>query len=87
MPVYLDDIQDIDDNEYCGELLAVKEFNARNDSRKITIMNCLTHWQIFKNSVWQRQVYYAHILDHEYRTVAFNAKRRTSKVVLTNPHL
>jgi hypothetical protein len=50
-------------------------------------MNCLPHWQIFKNSVWQKQVYYAHILDHEFRTVAFNAKRRTSKVVLSNPHL
>jgi len=87
VPVYLDDIQDPDDNEYCGELLAVKEFNAGNDRRKITIMNCLPYWRIFKNSVWLKQVYYAHILDHEYRSLAFNAKRRTSKTVLTNPHL
>jgi hypothetical protein len=87
VPVYLDDIQDVDDNEYCGEMLAVKEFNTENQSRKITVMNCLPHWQIFKNSVWQKQVHYAHILDHEFRTVAFNAKRRTSKVILSNPHL
>jgi hypothetical protein len=86
--VYLDDAQDVDDNEYCGELLAVKEFNLAHETRKIAIMNCLSQSRMFKNAVWHRQLFYAHILDHEYRTVVFNQKVRGSKILfLPNPYL
>lgn len=86
--IYLDDAQDVEDNEFCGELLAVNEFNRTHDNRKIAAMNCLSQSRIFKNAVWHKQLFYAHILDHEYRTVGFNQKRRGSKVFfLTNPYL
>ena len=87
VPVYLDDVQDVDDNEYCGELLAVKEFNLETSLRKITIMNFLSKLRIFKNAIWHEQIYYAHIFDHEYRSISFIKNRRKTKAILTNPHL
>ena len=87
VPVYFDDVQDPDDNEYCGELLAIKEFNSETGHRKITPVNFLSRLRVFKHAVWHEQMYYAHILDHEHRSVMFNRKRRGAVVVLSNPQL
>jgi hypothetical protein len=86
---YFDDIQDIDDNEFCGELLAIKEFNQSNanQNRKIAIANCLDRLRVFKNGVWLKQVYLTHIFDHEHRSIEFVTANRKSKAILTNPYL
>ncbi len=86
---YFDDVQDIDDNEFCGELLAIKEFNRSNanQNRQIAIANCLDRLRIFKNAIWLKQVYLAHIFDHEHRSIEFVKANRNSEGILTNPYL
>lgn len=63
---YLDDIVGDDwetMSEYVGELLAVKEFNARHDQRKISQIHGLR----FKRPIpaaWNDQMYVLHVFDH-----------------------
>lgn len=83
---YFDDLQDIDDNEFCGELLAIKEFNQEFEYRKITIANCLSNLRIFKQSVWLNQIYLTHIFDHQARSIDYIKARRKSVQILNNPH-
>jgi hypothetical protein len=86
---YFDDVQDIDDNEFCGELLAIREFNAETTRphRRLALANFLTELRIFKRAVWHRQIYLAHIFDHEFRSLEYVRKRRTEVAVLTNPYV
>jgi hypothetical protein len=84
---YFDDVQDIDDNEFCGELLAIKEFNQCAGSRKITAANCLPNLRIFKTPVWLRQIYLTHIFDHQRRSIDFIQANRREVGILTNPYL
>jgi len=83
--VYLDDVNNIDHNEYCGELLAVKEFNEINSHRKVTKMTQLRNWRIFKNALWLDQMYFMHVLDADYR----NPKNWEGEkaVELINPYI
>ena len=84
-PVYFDDVQNIDDNIYCGELLAIEEFNKINENRKLSKMNNLRYLRIFKNAVWIDQMYYAHILDSERRKP--DSWKNNKIVKLYNPYL
>lgn len=65
--VYLDDIGVETANPWCGELLAVEEFNGENELRKIAPFSFLSHRRLFKNVDWIDQMYTAHIFDHETR--------------------
>ncbi|MBT8148124.1 MAG: hypothetical protein KJN90_14795 [Gammaproteobacteria bacterium] len=86
VPVYLDDVNHIDHNPFCGELLAVNEFNQRQDiSRKVCQMNQLRNWRIFKNALWLDQMYFLHVFDSHYRQV--ETWQNEEKVVLANPFL
>jgi hypothetical protein len=87
VPMYFDDIYNLDHNVYCGELLSIEEFNKENDLRKIAVMNFLSKWRIFKNAIWHGQLYYAHIFDHEFRSLEYISSRRSERRVLTNPFL
>jgi len=82
--VYLDDVNNIDHNRYCGELLAVSEFNQIDLPRKICKMTQLRNWRIFKNALWIEQMYFLHVLDSEYRHPDFQKKREIAK--LYNPY-
>ena len=82
--MYLDDINNIDHNEFCGELLAVKEFNDENTHRKITPMNNLRSWRIFKNTLWADQMFFLHVLEHEKRSALQKNKKLA---ILSNPFL
>jgi hypothetical protein len=62
--VYLDDIIDISNSRFTGELLAVEEFNASNPLRKIDQYRFLRSDRIFKNARWIDQIYVLHVLDH-----------------------
>jgi hypothetical protein len=87
--MYFDDVQDIDDNEFCGELCAIREFNldAAHSARRIAPANFLNELRIFKRAIWHKQIYLAHIFDHEYRSVPFIEQQRKDVRVLTNPYV
>jgi len=84
--MYFDDIQDIDDHKYAGELLAINEFNNGNKKKKIVAINQLRYLRIFKNSVWINQMYWYLDLDNEFFTSDFHKNKRLS-IKLTNPYL
>jgi hypothetical protein len=83
--LYFDDVYNIDHNEFCGELLAINEFNQTNKFRKICKMTQLKDWRIFKNAVWLDQMYFLHVLDSSYRDP--KNWQNSKPVVLTNPYL
>lgn len=62
--LYLDDIIDISNSRFTGELLAVDEFNAAHPMRKIDRHRFLRRARIFKNAAWIDQIYVLHVLDH-----------------------
>jgi len=84
-PVYLDDVNNIDHHPYAGELLAVSEFNATHDDRKITRMNQLRSWRIFKNALWIDQLYWFLDLGNAYFTREYHSSRARTR--LSNPYL
>lgn len=85
-PVYLDDVNNIDHNPYCGELLAINEFNTNYSThRKFAQMNQLRNWRIFKNALWLDQMYFYHVFDHELRNPRIYEKNPVA--VLENPYI
>jgi hypothetical protein len=83
-PIYFDDVNNLTHNDYCGELLAIREFNEKENSlRKICKMTSLRNWRIFKNAMYLDQMYFLHSFDHELRSVEHNKGRKVQ--VLTNP--
>ena len=62
--IYLDDISNEGHNSWCGELLAVAEFNSANKLRKIEQDRFLETRRLFKNARWLRNTYLLHVLDH-----------------------
>lgn len=82
--VYCDDISLEVHNSYCGELLAIREFNDEQPLRKLEHHRFFENSRIFKNAYWVKQIYQLHVLDHPSRSqvVATDKKR-----VLENPYL
>jgi len=83
--MYFDDIQDIDDHEFAGELLAIKDFNSINKKRKIVELNQLRYTRIFKNSVWLKQMFWYMDFNNPYFSYDFQKDRE--RIELTNPYL
>jgi len=82
--MYFDDIHLDWHNQWCGELLAIKEFNEENRFRKIDYNRFFEHQRIFKKTRWLKHMYLCHILDHPERvTIKVSNKKRTIK----NPYL
>ena len=84
VPVYLDDIAVFGSNPWTGEWLAVNEFNARNDLRKIAPFNMLRARRIFKNALWIDMMYACHIHDHPSRS---SQARRRGAWILKNEYI
>lgn len=84
---YFDDVYNIDHNDFCGELLAINEFNLKNENRKVTKATLLNSSRIFRRSPWTHQIYLTHIFDHKHRTVDYIKKNRNEVTVLGNPFL
>ena len=82
--VYFDDIFMPHHNDKCGELLAIKEFNAANPFRELSHHPFFINQRIFKNAIWVKQMYFLHVLDHDYRS---NLNRTRNVYVLDNPYL
>lgn len=87
VPMYFDDVQDLEDTPFAGELAALHDFNQQGVMRKVSPMNFLAKRRIFKHAIWHDQVYFAHIFDHPWRAIENVARRRKVINVLTNPYL
>jgi hypothetical protein len=57
-------------NPWCGELLAIDEFNDEQRLRKVSPYRFLRHFRVFKNARWIDQIYVVNIFDHPARHVA-----------------
>jgi hypothetical protein len=85
LPVYFDDVNNIEHNDYCGELLAINEFNEKFENKKISRMNQLRNWRIFKNALWLDQMFWYLDFESKFFTEEFHSSR--AKVKLSNPYL
>ncbi|HWE53389.1 MAG TPA: hypothetical protein VG273_26585 [Bryobacteraceae bacterium] len=65
--VYCDDVSFFFANRWCGELLAIDEFNAENAMRKIDHDHSLPGIRPSTSDAWYKSMFVAHILDHEIR--------------------
>ena len=83
--LYFDDVNDIYDNVHMGELLAIDEYNKKNEKKKICKMTQLRDWRIFKNAIWIDQMYFLHVLDSSYRDPK-NWKNKKQQI-LSNPYI
>jgi len=84
VPVYLDDVEHPSHNSWCGERLAVNEFNERHEQRKIEQHAFLRSYRVFRNARWIDHMFTLHVLDHPSRTALVQQRETT---VLTNPYL
>jgi hypothetical protein len=84
--IYLDDLEDMAHNSWCGELLAVHEFNSMREMRKIERHKFLRGYRVFKNPRWIDHMFQLHVLDHKVRCQIPENQLR-DPVVLSNPYL
>jgi hypothetical protein len=82
--MYLDDVEFDGHNEYCGELLAAREFVETHPLRPITRYNLLRQRRLFQRALWIDHMHIAHILDHPIRSEAIG---RQGNIVLENSYL
>jgi len=66
--VYCDDTLFFFANEWAGELLAIKEFNARNEHRKIGEDRSIHAHRPHQHTGWYSGMFVCHVLDHEIRS-------------------
>lgn len=83
--IYLDDLEDMAHNSWCGELLAVHEFNEQHEMRKIERHRFLRGYRIFKNARWIDHMFQLHVLDHRVRNEG-TARQVNNPAVLSNPY-
>lgn len=67
--VYLDDIAFEDHSKWAAEMLAIEEFNRRNQMRKICPLTMLGQKRVMKNVQWIDHMHALHVLDHPERQV------------------
>jgi hypothetical protein len=82
--IYLDDITAEGHNPWCGELLAINEFNDENDLRKICKFNFLRNIRLFKNASWIDHILTLHVFDHYARGIEHGSREVN---YLDNPYL
>jgi hypothetical protein len=68
IPCYFDDIMGITCSDYNGERLAIADFNASHQTRKISPIPGLKYLLAapYARQMWVEQVFLAHIFDHTY---------------------
>ncbi len=82
--IYVDDIYSDLHNSWCGELLAIEEFNAVHALRKFERFALLENTRIFKRANWLKHMFGLHVLDHSARAVQNKGR---AKVVHANPFM
>jgi hypothetical protein len=81
--LYFDDTQHWMHNRWCGELLAIEDFNAAHEMRKIDRPYYIRESRVYRNAHWLDQIFTLHVLDHPVR----HDPPRTDRRVLENPYL
>jgi hypothetical protein len=63
---YFDDIMGFTFSEFTGERLAIAEFNARHERRKLSPIFGLRHYlpESHRSALWPEKMYLAHFFDH-----------------------
>ena len=74
--LYLDDIVMPSHSRFSGELLAVEEFNAAHQLRKIDQHRFLRSQRIFKQARWIDQIFLLHVFDHPVMHTAGSRPRK-----------
>lgn len=82
--VFLDDVWLESNNSFCGELLAVREFNEQVKLRKIEHNPFLEYRRLFRRAMWLRQLHTLHVLDYPTK---FDPSHRTAPRHHDNPYL
>lgn len=80
---YFDDIHHHRHNRWCGELLAIDEFNVANPMRKIDRDVFLADRRLYRRAEWIKQMFFVHVLDHPTRS----RPECQSVQILPNPYL
>ncbi len=80
---YFDDLSHEAHNSWCGELLAIHEFNAAHPLRKIERFSMLENRRIFSRAAWLKHMYNLHVLDHPFRQTG----EQRAQLELPNPYL
>lgn len=82
--VYVDDVHEWSHTRFAGELLAIDEFNAEHELRKLDRDRGLACSRVFKHAEWLRHMYRLHVLDHPERS---DVAGEREAVVAPNPYL
>lgn len=81
--LYVDDIHFPVHNPYAGELLAISDFNAQHEFRKISPHSFLEFNRIFRRAKWIQHMFLLQVMDHPTRM----APARREQGLLENPYL
>jgi hypothetical protein len=82
--VYVDDVHERTHTRFAGELLAIDEFNAEHELRKLDVDRSLVYSRVFKHAEWLQHMHRLHVFDHPERSDA-DAEREIE--VAPNPYL
>lgn len=80
--MYVDDIDEFRHSKFCGEELAIEEFNKTHKLRKIERDNFIKTRRLFKSGKWLNKIYKIQVFDHE----CFGVSKKRNKKVLSNPY-
>jgi hypothetical protein len=69
--MYADDVSGEPMNPWCGEQLAIAEFNDAHALRKIAPFKSLVYYRPCKQGSWLERMFVAHILDSPFRSSSF----------------
>jgi hypothetical protein len=82
--VYVDDLHHTTHTRFAGELLAIDEFNAAHELRKLDVDRSLAFSRVFKHAEWIQHMYRLHVFDHPDRS---RIETVADVVVAPNPYL
>jgi hypothetical protein len=84
VPVYVDDLALPTHTRFAGELLAIREFNAQRELRKLDWDWNLANTRVFKHAEWLAHMFKLHVLDHPERS---DLSRPAEIASFENPYL
>lgn len=82
--VYVDDVHERTHTRFAGELLAIDEFNAEHDLRKLDADRGLMYHRVFKHAEWLQHMFKLHVFDHPERS---SIEKPAEIVAVENPYL
>jgi hypothetical protein len=84
VPVYVDDVHERTHTRFAGELLAIEEFNAEHELRKLDVDRSLAYSRVFKHAEWLQHMFRLHVFDHPERSDVTAAR---DVEIAPNPYL